>query len=159
MTDIWNPDGQQVLHWLPDEDRWEFIIWSDFLNFRGMGEKAAALPGVSGGIHYFLVCIHDDGAPANLIAHKYLVQPDGSLGPDLFSGFTKEERADYGRLMVQLKMTPEEQQRVRSLQEKAGKVHYPPNESIYALMRALPKRPVKGSLAEGFLKELHTGAA
>jgi hypothetical protein len=105
---------------VPDEDRWEPILWPDFMNFRGLGDKTVPLPGVGAGIHYFLVCIHDNGAAVNLIAHKYLIEENGSIGPALFSGFTKEERADYNRLMVQLKITPEEESRIRFLQEKGG---------------------------------------
>ena len=45
--------------------------------FRALQAPAVGLPGVSGGIHYFIVCIHDDRVPINPIPHKYLIEPTG----------------------------------------------------------------------------------
>jgi hypothetical protein len=65
--------------------------------FRALQAPAGGLPGVSGGIHYFIVCIHDDRVPINPIPHKYLIEPDGTIGHNNFAGLTRQERDDYGR--------------------------------------------------------------
>jgi hypothetical protein len=59
------------------------------------------LRGVRGGIHYFIVAICDeDGTPLNLIDHKYLIEKDGRVARDNFAGLTKDERADYDRILM-----------------------------------------------------------
>jgi len=157
MVDNTIEDGNQVLHWMPDEDRWELIRWADWMNFMQLGDRKAPLKGIASGIHYFIVCINDDGVPFNLIAHKYLIERDGSIGRDNFAGLTKQEREDYGRLMVTSKPTAEDDRRLDEIRKKMGKVYDPPRQSVYALMRILPKRPPEGSLAERFLRHLHCG--
>ena len=147
-------DGQQVLHWLPGEDRWELIAWDPWMAFRAIMEPFMPLPGVSSGIHHFIVCIHDDGAPVNLIAHKYLIEPDGRIGADNFAGLTRDEREDLNRLMIVREYGPGDEERLNEIRGKMGNVHYPPPESFYALVRVLPKSPLPESLAARFLDEL-----
>jgi hypothetical protein len=69
----------QVLHWRPAEDRREPVSWDDWLQFRELKQPFIPLPGVKGGIHYFVVYIHDDSTPINLVPHKYLIDADGLL--------------------------------------------------------------------------------
>ena len=146
-----------VLHWLPKEDRWALVRWDDWVKFLGIGQpQKVGLPRVNGGVHYFLVCVLDDyGAPANLIPHKYFINPDGTPRADNFGGATKEERETYGTLFLKRERTPEEEKLFNQLAEKMwGRVMFPPAESVYALLRILPKRPVPDSLAARFIREL-----
>jgi hypothetical protein len=150
-------DGHQVLHWLPAEVRWELISWDAWSKFRAISIPHEPLPGVTGGIHHFIVCIHDDGAAVNLIPHKYLIEPSGKIGPDNFAGLTRKEREDYDRLMLVRQYGPGDHERLNEIREKMGKVNYPPPESREALQRVLPKAAVKDSLASRFLNELSVG--
>jgi hypothetical protein len=144
----------QVLHWSPENEGWEQISWSAWSAFRNLFEPFVPLPGVSSGVHWFVICIHDDGLPINLIPHKYLIERNGKIGPDNFYGWNREDRADYERLMVARALTAADQKRLREIQFRAGDAMYPPLESVSALKQVLPKPPEHGSLAEEFLKEL-----
>jgi hypothetical protein len=93
-------DHMRILHWKPEADRWEDIPYDKWMAFRGLGTPFVPLSGVTGGIHYFIVSIHDDGVAVNLIPHKYLIEPDGQIGRDNFAGLTRQEREDYQRIMV-----------------------------------------------------------
>jgi hypothetical protein len=90
-------DSTRALHWLPDENRWAEIDWDDFLAFREFMVPFRVLPGVGGGVHYFVVCICGDGQTYNIIPHKYLVEPSGKIGRDKFYGWNREEREDFNR--------------------------------------------------------------
>ena len=111
---------ESVLHWLPEEDRWALVSWDDWVKFIGIGRaQKVGLPGVNGGVHYFLVCVLDDyGAPANLIPHKYFINPDGTPRADNFGGATKEERETYGTLFLKHERTPEKEKLFNQLAEK-----------------------------------------
>jgi hypothetical protein len=146
----------QVLHWLPNEDRWEPIMWDAWMKFRGLMEPAVGLPGISDGIHYFIVCVHDNDVPLNIIPHKYLTEPDGRIGPDNFAGLTRGERDDYSRLMLARKYGPGDENRLDEIRGKTGRVYRPPKESVTALMRVLPKTPRPGSAAARFLDEVRS---
>jgi hypothetical protein len=146
-----NDPGRIALHWRPDENRWAEIDWDDFLAFREWMVPFRPLPGVEAGIHYFAVCIFDDVQTWNLIPHKYLVAPSGKIGRDNFYGWNREERADYDRLMVAREYKPGDQERLYQIRDKAGDVMYPPRESLYALVRALPHPPRLDSGAMHFL--------
>jgi hypothetical protein len=78
----------RALYWLPEEDRWEEIDWKAFLAFREWVVPFAPLPGVNGGVHYFVACICDDKKTYNIVGHKYLVEPNGKIGHDNFYGWT-----------------------------------------------------------------------
>jgi hypothetical protein len=119
--------------------------------FRALQAPAVGLPGVSGGIHYFIVCIHDDRVPINPIPHKYLIEPDGTIGHNNFAGLTRQERDDYGRLMIARKEGPGDRDRLNEIPRKMGKVYYPPKDSIYALMCVLPKSPPNDLLSGSLL--------
>jgi hypothetical protein len=147
----------QVLHWLSDEDRREMISWKAWTALRRLMEPPAGLPGISGGIHYFLVCVHDNNVPVNLIPHKYLVEPDGRIGVDNFAGLTRKERADYSRIMVASKYGPGDENRLNEIHRNMSKVYFPPKESVASLMRALPQAALAGSAAARFLHELSGG--
>ena len=144
----------KVLHWVPDKDCWEEILLSDWSQFRGILSTPVGLPGLSGGIHYFIYCIHDGGAAISLIPHKYMLEMDGTIGPDNFAGLTKAERDDYHRLILTLSFGPGDEKRLNELRNKMEGVNDPPANAYNALLRALPKPPATGSLAETFLKEL-----
>jgi hypothetical protein len=146
--------GIQVLHWSPEKERWEQISWSAWTAFRNLSEPFVPLPGISSGIHWFVVCIHDAGLPINLIPHKYLIERDGKIGPDNFYGWDREDRADYDRLMVSRAHTVADQKRLTEIRYRTGDAMYPPLESVPALKQMLPNSPERGSLAEEFLKEL-----
>src|SRR5215472_8648132 len=126
-----------ALHWLPDENRWAGIDWDDFLAFRELSGPIRPLPGVAGGVHYFVVCICGEGQTFNIIPHKYLVEPNGKIGSDNFYGWNREEREDFNRLMVAREFKPGEEKRLRAIQEKGGSAMDPPHESLYQLVRAL----------------------
>jgi hypothetical protein len=146
-------EGQQALHWLSAEDRWELISWDAWSAFRAI-TPFASLPDVVGGIHYFIVCIHDDGVPINLIPHKYIIEPDGRIGSDNFAGLTRTERDDYSRILLVREYGPGDEERLNEIRGKMGTVNYPPPGSFYPLVRALPRIPQQGSLAARFLEEL-----
>jgi hypothetical protein len=117
----------------------------------------APLPGVAGGVYHFAVCVCDDKETLNIIPHKYLVEPDGKIGPDNFYGWTKEERDDYSRLMVARAEGPGDRERIKQIRDKAGMAMYPPKESVYPLVRALALPPSKGSAATEFLDTVVIG--
>ena len=77
-----------ILHWLPQEDRWEAITWDAWSAFRGSLTPSIGLPGVLGGIHHFAVVVLDGTEPVNIIPHKYLIEPDGRIGRTNFGGLT-----------------------------------------------------------------------
>lgn len=146
--------GIQVLHWSPEAECWKLVSWSAWTAFRNLFEPFTPLPGASSGIHWFIVCIHDDGLPVNLIPHKYLVERDGKIGADNFYGWNREDRADYDRLVVARTLTDADQRRLCEIQYRAGDAMYPPLESLSALKQILPKSPEHGSPAEKLLNEL-----
>ena len=149
--------GTQVLHWRPEQDRWDLIAWPDWMAFRGILAPPVPLAGIAGGIHYFLVCIHDRAQPVNFIPHMYLIEPDGRIGPDNFAGLTAEDRADYGRLMVATTMpNADDAARLDEIRRKMDGVYHPPGNSAPALRRVLQKPPKPGSNAERFLAELES---
>jgi hypothetical protein len=150
-------DSTRVLHWLPGENRWVEIDWDDFLAFREVTVPFRALPGVAGGVHYFVVCICDDGQTYNVIPHKYLVESNGKIGRDNFYGWNREEREDFSRLMLAREFKPHEEARLREIQEKGGNAMYPPRESLYPLVRALPFPPAKDSAAVHLLDAVAAG--
>jgi hypothetical protein len=145
--------GYFALHWLPHENRWETISWDAWGAFREIAQPFAPLPGVSGGIHYFVTGVHGHGATINIITHKYLIQPDGLIGRDNFAGLTREERADFSRLMMAMEEGPGDAERLQELREKMD-VDDPPSVSYDALVRALPGLPAPGSLAAERLAKL-----
>lgn len=142
----------KVFHWVPEKDEWEPISWEDWSGFRGIMQPSAELPGISGGIHHFIVCVlDDDGTVVNLIPHKYLVNVDGTIGADNFAGLTKDERKEYWELMIAKESREEDQRRLEEIHNKMGPPIQPPSESVEALKWALPNRPLRGSAAERFL--------
>ncbi|HEY4846637.1 MAG TPA: hypothetical protein VIH87_02305 [Methylocella sp.] len=143
----------KILHWLPQEDRWETISWDAWSAFRGILAPSIGLLGLSGGIHHFAVVVFDGTEPVNIIPHKYLIEPDGSVGRDNFGGLTKEEREDERRFMTARELTPNDTARLNQIREKLGKVYELPRESIAALKWTLPVRPQAGSAAERFLSQ------
>lgn len=144
-----------ILHWLPNEDRWESISWNDWVAFRGVFETGKGLARISGGIHHFVVCVpDDDGIPVNLIPHKYLVEPDGTIGYDNFPGLTREERMDYSRIMSAVIEGPNDRELMSAIRNKMGATINPPKASAYSLIRAIQKSPIAGSAAEDFLREM-----
>jgi hypothetical protein len=141
----------RALRWVPEDNRWIEVDWNDFLAFRGFMVPQAPLPGVTGGIHHFVVCVCGEEQTFNIIPHKYLVEPNGKIGADNFYGWTKEERDDYGRLMIAREEKPGDRERIREIQDKAGNAMYPPKESLYPLVRALPFPPGRKGAAIDFL--------
>ncbi len=141
----------KILHWLPQEDRWETISWDAWAAFRGIPAPSIGLPGLSGGVHHFAVVVFDGTEPVNIIPHKYLIEPDGGIGRDNFGGLTKEEREDERRILVAHELTPADEERLNQIREKLGKVYELPRESIAALKWSLPARPKAGSAADHFL--------
>jgi hypothetical protein len=144
-------DSMRALHWLPDENRWVEVDWDDFLAFREFVVPFRPLHGVAGGVHYFVVCVCDHAWTYNIIPHKYLVEPNGKIARDNFYGWNREEREDFKRLMVAREFKPGEEARLREIQEKGGNAMYPPRESLYSLVRALPFPPAKDSASVRFL--------
>ena len=147
----------QVLHWLPEEDRWELIGWADWV--ASVWPPQACLPGVPAGIHYFIVCIHHDGVPLNLIPHKYLVEPDGRIGADNFAGLSRTERDDYRRLMLLREPHSSDMAQLHELRQKMRAANFPPRGSLEALQRALPQAPKITSFAHRFLAELQNAGS
>jgi hypothetical protein len=119
----------QVLHWLPEEDRWELIGWANWVAF--VWPPQACLPGVPAGIHYFIVCIHHDGAPLNLILHKYLIDPDGRIGADNFAGLSRTERDDYRRLMLLREPRSSDMAQLHELRQKMRAANFPCSATIW----------------------------
>jgi hypothetical protein len=167
--------GLQVLHWLSDEDRWEPIAWDDWLAFLGdwtpsveppgismSGSMSVLLPsvgltGILGGIHYFVVCIHDRGAVVNIIPHKYLVESGGRFGTDNSVAFNRDDRENYLRVMYTEGASPADAARLAELRNKMIGAYDPPQSSLTALRRALPKPPKPGSLADRFFASAPQG--
>jgi hypothetical protein len=147
----------RVLHWRPEENRWLEIDWDDFAAFRALFTPFRPLADVGPGVHYFVVCACGEEQTWNIIAHKYLVGPDGQIGRDNFYGWNREEREDFNRLMVAREFKPGEEERLRQIQAKGGFAMYPPRESLYPLVRALPFPPRKDSAATEFLDALAIG--
>jgi hypothetical protein len=158
MEDLSVESGRmRVLRWVPEDNRWVEDDWDRFIAFREFMVPFAPLPSVAGGIYHFAVCVCDDEQVFNIIPHKYLVEPDGKIGADNFYGWTREERDDYSRLMVASKEKPGDRERLDAIRDKTGSAMYPPRESLYPLVRALPFVPVKGSAAYDFLDALAAG--
>ena len=150
-------DHMRALHWLPESDRWEDIPWDQWLKFREWVGAGEPLPGISAGIHYFVVCIHDDGVAVNVIPQKYMIDPDGKIGRDNFAGLTRQEREDYQRPVVKRECDPGDQECIDAIHAKMGAANDPPSKSLAALKRLFPKAPEKGSLAEKFFRFNGTG--
>jgi hypothetical protein len=146
-------DHVRVLHWLPDEDRWEVIPWNDWIAFCELGATFRTIPSVGGGIHYFIVLIHDDDLPINLIPHKYLIDLDGRIGRDNFGDLTRQEREDYDRLMIARELGPRDEERLDEIRKKLGNVQLPPEESLDALKRTLGREPKGDSAAAWVLRK------
>jgi hypothetical protein len=53
--------------------------------------------------------------------------------------------------MMASKEEPGDRERLRAIQDKGGNAMYPPKESLYPLVRALPFPPAKKSAAINFL--------
>lgn len=143
----------QVLHWLPQESRWEDISWDAWSAFRGILEPSIGLPGLSGGIHHFVVVVFDGADLANIVPHKYLIEPDGRIGHENFGGLTKEEREDEQRIMTARELTLDDTTRLNQIREKLRKAFELPRESIGPLKWKLPVRPRAKSAAERFLSQ------
>jgi hypothetical protein len=144
------------LHWNADASRWERINWDDFVAFRAISEPFKPLPGIHGGIHYFAVCVCEAGETVNIIGHKYLVDPDGCIGAANFEGWTREELADYRRLMTSIEEKPGDAERLNEIRAKGEDAYQLPRESFYPLLQALPFPLGKNSAAERFLDTLHS---
>jgi hypothetical protein len=158
-------EGPTALHWLPDEDRWEPIDWEAWVAFTGRvsasvrpsGEVAVSiapsvgLHGLSGGIHHFVVCIHDTEATYNIIPHKYVIEPDGRMGDDNFPGFTRDDREDYQRLLHSRELSSDDEVSLAELRSKLSVANRLPPDSLVALRRAIPRPPEPGSRAEKML--------
>ncbi len=151
-------DGMRALHWRREDNRWEEIGWDDFLAFREFFAPFKPLPGIAGGVHYFVVCVCGEGQTYNIIPHKYLVEPTGRIGRDNFYGWNCQEREDFGRLMIAHEHRPGEDERLRDIQRKGGKAMYPPKESLYSLVLALPFPPSKECAAIDFLDRVAADA-
>ena len=119
----------------------------------GILSPSVGLPRISGGVHHFAVIVFDGEEPVNIISHKYLIEPDGSIGRDNFGGLTKEERDDERRFYAAKEVSAEDHARLDQIREKMGKFYDPPRESIAALKWSLPSRPKAGSAAERFLAQ------
>jgi hypothetical protein len=155
-----------IFHWLPDEDRWEPITWDHWQAFQGELDMwiepnnevrssrapSVGIPGISGGIHYFIMVLHEDGVPLRISPAKYLIEPDGRMGRDNFAGFTRDDRIDYRWLMKSWQSGPEEAARLAELRNKMGAADALPEAALVALRRTL-QNPEPGSLAEEFLVE------
>jgi hypothetical protein len=118
-------DHMRALHWLPESDRWEDIPWDQWLKFREWVGAGEPLPGIRAGIHYFVVCIHDDGVAVNVIPQKYMIDPDGKIGRDNFAGLTRQEREDYQRLVVKREYDPGDQECIDAIHAKMGAANDP----------------------------------
>jgi hypothetical protein len=92
--------------------------------------------------------------PGTSIPHKYLVEPSGKLGADNFYGWNRHERENFNRLMVAREFKPGEEERLRQIQAKGGPAMYPPRESLYPLVRALPFARRPDSAAADFLDQV-----
>jgi hypothetical protein len=150
-------DSMYVLHWLPDENRWVEVGRDDFSALREMFVPFQPLPGLAWGVHYFVVCICNEGETVNIIPHKYLVEPSGRIGRDNFYGWNREEREEFNRLMLASELKPGDQEKLHVIQAKGGYAMYPPRDCLYPLVRALPYPPAKSSPAVRFLDEVGTG--
>ncbi|HMN52424.1 MAG TPA: hypothetical protein PKB01_10250 [Xanthobacteraceae bacterium] len=147
-------DWAKVFHWLPEESRWELILWKDWTAFRAINEIFSPLSDVSSGVHYFVVCFHDEQQTLNLIPHKYLIELDGQIGRDNFTGWTREDRRDYWRLMMTLNPTHIENIRLAEIRYRISDSMYPPPSSVFSLQQILPGPPRPNSPAEHFIGEL-----
>jgi hypothetical protein len=147
-------DAMHVLCWVPEESRWTDVGWDDFIAFCAHFAPFAPLPGVAGGIYHFVVCVCAEGQTFNIVPHKYIVEPSGRIGADNFYGWTREERDDYGRLMLARKEEAGDSERLRAIRDKAKSAMYPPREAFYPLVRALPFALAEDSLASEFLDTL-----
>jgi hypothetical protein len=144
-----------VLHSLPEENRRETISWDSWVAFRGVFQEQVPLPTVGGGIHHFMICVLDDDETAvNVIPHKYLIEPNGSIGRDNFAGFTKEDREEDMRLMRLREFGPGDRERLDQLHRKMEIAYAPPSDSIIALLRALPTAPRADSTADRRLRSM-----
>lgn len=147
-------DGKRVLHWVPEKDSWREVGWDDFAAVREFLVEFRPLPGLNAGIQYFVVCVCDNQQTFNIIPHKYLVEPSGKIGADNFYGWNREERDDYHRLMLARESKPGDHERLQQIRQRVGNAMYPPRDSLYPLVRALPAPPRKGSAASAFLDTL-----
>jgi hypothetical protein len=143
-----------ILHWVPETNDWENVAWSDWLAFMAVLEPPRGLPKISGGVHHFVAVIFEEGVLHNLIPHKYLIDLHGKHSRSNFSGFTKEDRADYSRLMLEMNPTEDDEKRLYELRRKGEDEFLPPRQSLVSLIRRLPALPKEGSAAERRLDEM-----
>lgn len=142
----------QVLHWLGRGQRWEEIGWAAWCAFRGMDVPFKPLRGVESGLHYFAVCAHDGVHTREIFQHKYLIDPGGKIGAADFAGLTKQERAEYDRLVSILNTSAAEQKRLNEIHAKMLKGHALPPHVVTAIRGALKFPPGAGSEADGLLR-------
>jgi hypothetical protein len=156
----WLGPYPDVLHWLPEQDRWETLDCY-FTPFGGPHWQPPA------GIHHFLICIYDlfgngalaggvdnDGAEGliNLIPYKWSVASDGTITDTSQAGLTKNDLKDYNRLFIAWEHTPADTARLKEIRDNMWEHVLPPPEAMVALRRALMP-PISGSAAHRFLAE------
>jgi hypothetical protein len=143
-----------ILHWVPERNDWEKIAWNVWLAFMAILDQPKGLPNISGGIHYFMAVIAEGDTLYNLIPHKYLIGLDGKSERSNFAGWTKEDRAEYSRLMVEMNPTKADGERLYELRRKGEDEYLPPRQSLVPLIRCLAAVPKEGSAAERHLDEM-----
>jgi hypothetical protein len=164
---------EEVLHWVPEQDRWEPVDCDDWQAFRGWDAPDSDMPSVASsfdaGIHHFVVCIyaddetdevlwklHDDIPEGfglvNVFPHKYIIDAEG-IFENVDDGLTENERKDYERLFRLMEFTPSDTARLAELRTKMYAVLLPPQASIAALRLALSAPLVAGTLAEQFFTD------
>ena len=136
----WLGPYPDVLHWLPEQDRWETLDCY-FTPFGGPHWQPPP------GTHHFIICIYDtfgigwlvsddenfpDGAEelANLIPHKWSVDADGTITDASKAGLTENDLKDYYRLLKMWESTPADTARLKEISKSTAHDHVKKKRAI-----------------------------
>jgi len=167
-----DPSFQIVLHWLPEDGRWEWVSEDEWqaLNWRWFTavDKAArdfapsvdlpqrpatrGIAGIPEGVRHFIRCLVADDELVRLDAMRCKIGPGGQLiEDDSLSALSPQEREEVIRLRIKMDATPQEQARYNELCMREVVADLPPRSSLPALRRMLQRWPMKpDTVADSF---------
>jgi hypothetical protein len=127
----------KVLWWNPSAERWQPIAWKNWVEFGMPGSGSRSLESVPAGDHRFAVCIiENDKYLVNFIPHRYVINGKGEK-ESTPTVLTPDQKVEWNNLYQMMEMTPEQQGRLKELQEKEYAAIRLPEELFRALMRQM----------------------
>jgi hypothetical protein len=92
----------RVFLWIPRNDRWAEVRFSDWTAFREIWGKVQPLPGAGEGEHFVAVCVIPDGEVRNIMIQRHVVTGDGTpMGIERISDRSQHKRVDQLHVLPQ----------------------------------------------------------